>query len=77
MTGLTKSGQFYDGLDEPLHAYISGPTVEEVQNAVKKIKDLIDINIYDPENEKVKTQLTKLWGCHSLLITTRLCTVCG
>jgi hypothetical protein len=31
MTGIAKYGGVYQGLDEPLHAFIAGKTVEEVQ----------------------------------------------
>ena len=57
MTGITKNGRVYEGLDEPLHAFISGPTAEDVQSAVKKIKELIELHIYDPDNEKVRLWL--------------------
>ena len=54
MTGITKAGRVYEGLDDPLHAYITGACAEDVQGAVKKIKDLVELHVYNPESEKVR-----------------------
>ena len=56
MTGITKAGRVYEGLDDPLHAYITGASAEDVQFAVKKIKDLVELHVYNPESEKVRTK---------------------
>ena len=53
MTGIKKDGTKVDALDEPLHAWIQGQTVEHVKNAAKKIQDLIDMEIYNPDCEQM------------------------
>jgi splicing factor 1 len=67
MTGINKNtGRAFDGLEDPLHAFITGPTAEDVQCAVKRIKELIDMNIYEPDCEKVAE-------CHFRLRPFMLC----
>ncbi|VEL26290.1 unnamed protein product [Protopolystoma xenopodis] len=50
------------GEDEPLHAYITAPTAEAVQKAVRKIKEIIRQGIEVPEsqNDLRKQQLREL-----------------
>ena len=50
---LSIAGRVYEGLDDPLHAYITGATAEDVQSAVKKITDLVNLHVYNPESEQV------------------------
>ena len=50
---LSITGRVYEGLDDPLHAYITGATAEDVQSAVKKITDLVNLHVYNPESEQV------------------------
>lgn len=52
MTGITKNGKVYEGLEDPLHVYITGATAEEVAKASKKIQDLVHLHIYNPESEQ-------------------------
>lgn len=52
MTGIARDGRKFDALDEPLHAFIQGPTAEDVQGAVKKIQELINMQIYNPDCEQ-------------------------
>jgi len=52
MTGITKTGQKVDGLDEPLHALITASTAEDVQKGVKKIREIVDMQIYNPDSEQ-------------------------
>lgn len=52
MTGITKDGKKFEALDEPLHAWIQGQTAEDVQNAVKEINELVEMQIYNPDCEK-------------------------
>jgi hypothetical protein len=56
MTGITKSGKVYDGLEDPLHVFISGSTAEDVSNAATRIQSLIDLHIYNPDCEEVITR---------------------
>ena len=51
MTGI-KDGKRLEALDEPLHAYITGQTAENVKKAAKIIQELIDMEIYNPDCEK-------------------------
>jgi len=53
MTGITKNGKVYDGLEDPLHVYISGSTSEDVSNAAIRIQSLIDLHVFNPESEEV------------------------
>ena len=53
MTGINKEGKKYDALDEPLHAFITAPTAEDVKKGVKEIQDLINMQVYNPDSEKV------------------------
>ena len=53
MTGIKKDGTRVDALDEPLHAWIQGQTAEDVKKAAKKIQDLVDMEIYNPDCEQV------------------------
>lgn len=56
MTGITKSGKVFDGLEDPLHVHISGSTAEDVSNAATRIQSLMDLHIYNPDSEEVSTQ---------------------
>ena len=53
MTGIKRDGTKVDALDEPLHAWIQGSTAEDVKKAAKKIQDLIDMEIYNPDCEQM------------------------
>ena len=53
MTGIKKDGTKVDALDDPLHAWIQGTTAEDVKKAAKKIQDLIDMEIYNPDCEQM------------------------
>ena len=53
MTGIKKDGTKVDALDDPLHAWIQGTTAEDVKRASKKIQDLIDMEIYNPDCEQM------------------------
>ena len=53
MTGIKKDGTRVDALDDPLHAWIQGTTAEDVKRASKKIQDLIDMEIYNPDCEQM------------------------
>lgn len=50
------------GEDEPLHAFVSAPTAESVQKAVKKINEIIRQGIEVPEsqNDLRRAQLREL-----------------
>ena len=52
MTGITKDGKKFEGLEEPLHALIQGSKAEDVKKAGKMIQDLIDMEVYNPDCEK-------------------------
>jgi len=52
MTGITKDGRKVEALDEPLHAFISGSTAEDVQKGVKEVQEIIEMYIYRPDSEK-------------------------
>ena len=52
MTGITKDGKKVDGLDDPLHAFITASSSENVQKGVKKVKEIIEMQIYDPNSEQ-------------------------
>ena len=52
MTGITKDGRKVDGLEEPLHALITGATAEDVQRGVKKIQKIVENQIYNPDSEE-------------------------
>lgn len=54
MTGITAKGRRFDALDEPMHAFVTGQTVEDVQNCCKEIREIIDMHIYNPDCEKVR-----------------------
>ena len=53
MTGIKRDGTKVDALDEPLHAWIQGQRAEDVKKASKKIQDLIDMEIYNPDCEQM------------------------
>ena len=53
MTGIKRDGTKVDALDDPLHAWIQGSTAEDVKKASKKIQDLIDMEIYNPDCEQM------------------------
>jgi splicing factor 1 len=50
------------GEDEPLHAYITGATVEVVQKACQKVREIVNQGIEVPEtmNDLRKSQLREL-----------------
>jgi len=52
MTGITKTGQKVDGLDEPMHALITAHTTEDVQKGVKAIQEIVDMQVYNPDSEQ-------------------------
>ena len=52
MTGVRENGKRIDGLDEPLHCWITGTTAEDVKAAAKIIQEMIDMEIYNPDSEK-------------------------
>lgn len=62
MTGIKKDGTKVDALDEPLHAWIQGQAAEDVKKAAKKIQDLIDMEIYNPDCEQVNKNKQHLLG---------------
>jgi splicing factor 1 len=45
-----KDGQPLPGEDEPLHAYITGASVEVVAKACQKVRDIVKAGIDQPEN---------------------------
>ena len=53
MSGITKDGKIVEHLDEPMHAYITGPTAEAVKGCADDITELIEMQIYRPDCEKV------------------------
>ena len=53
MTGISKDGKKFEALDESMHAFITGPTPQDVKNAVKEIEELVEMQIYNPDCEKV------------------------
>jgi len=53
MTGVKKDGTKFDGLDEPMHVEIKGPTAEAVKAAGDEIRRLIKMQIEDPDCEKM------------------------
>lgn len=57
-----KDGQPLPGEDEPLHAYITGPTIEAVQKACAKVREIVQQGIELPEtmNDLRKSQLREL-----------------
>lgn len=56
------NGQPLPGEDEPLHAYITGPTVEVVAKACEKVRDIVRQGIEVPEtmNDLRRSQLREL-----------------
>ena len=46
-----KDGQPMPGEDEPLHAFVTGPSIEAVKKAVGRIMDIIRQGIEIPENQ--------------------------
>ena len=52
MTGIGKDGKKVDGLDEPLHAWVTGNSAEDVAKAVKKINKIVETQIYNPDSEE-------------------------
>lgn len=59
--GLIRHGPM-PGDDEPLHAYITGPSAESVAKAAEKVNEIINRAIEEPEgmNELRKQQLREL-----------------
>ena len=57
-----KDGQPLPGEDEPLHAYITGPTVEVVNKACQKVREIVKQGIDVPEtmNDLRRNQLREL-----------------
>jgi splicing factor 1 len=57
-----KDGQPLPGEDEPLHAYVTGPTVESVAKACAKIREIVQQGIDLPEtaNDLRRNQLREL-----------------
>ena len=53
MSGITKDGKIIDHLDEPMHAYITGPTAEAVKGTADEIRELIEMQVFRPDCEKV------------------------
>ena len=54
MTGIKKDGKTkYEAQDEALHAYITASTAEDVKAGVKAVEELIHMQIYNPDCEKV------------------------
>ncbi len=45
-------GRKYEALDDPLHAFITGSTAEDVKNGVKEVQELINMQVYSPDCEK-------------------------
>ena len=58
MSGVTKDGKLIEHLDEPMHAYITGPTAEAVKACADEINELIEMQIYRPDCEKVRQPMT-------------------
>jgi hypothetical protein len=56
MTGVTKDGKIIDHLDEDMHCHITGPSVEQVKACAKEIEELIEMQIYNPDCEKVREE---------------------
>jgi len=52
MSGITKDGKIIDHLDEPMHAYITGPTAEAVKGTADEIRELIEMQVFRPDCEK-------------------------
>jgi len=52
MSGITKDGKIIEHLDEPMHAYITGPSAEAVKGCADDIRELIEMQIYRPDCEK-------------------------
>ena len=52
MTGIDKDGRKLEALEDPLHCYITGSTAEGVKKAGKIIKELMDMEIFNPDCEK-------------------------
>jgi splicing factor 1 len=46
-----KDGQPMPGEDEPLHAFVTGPSIDAVKKAVGRIRDIIRQGIEVPENQ--------------------------
>ena len=57
MSGITKDGKIIEHLDEPMHAYITGPSAEAVKGRADDIRELIEMQIYRPDCEKVSCPL--------------------
>ena len=57
-----KDGQPLPGEDEPLHAYITGSSIEVVKKACEKVRDIVQQGIELPENmnDLRKSQLREL-----------------
>ena len=57
-----KDGQPLPGEDEPLHAYITGPTVDVVNKACQKVREIVKQGIEVPEtmNDLRRNQLREL-----------------
>ena len=52
MTGINKDGRKFDALDEPMHAFITGPDASSVKKAADEIRELVEMQIYAPDSEK-------------------------
>jgi len=52
MTGITKTGTKVDGLEEELHVLVTASTAEDVQKGVKKIREIVEMQIYNPDCEQ-------------------------
>lgn len=53
MTGVKKDGTKFDALDEAMHVCINGHTPENVKAASDHIRELIRLQIEDPDGEKM------------------------
>jgi len=53
MTGIKKDGSKFDALDEPMHCVINGPTPEAVKAAGDEIRNLVKMQIDDPDCERM------------------------
>lgn len=76
-----KDGQPMPGEDEPLHAFVTGPTTDSVVKAVKCINDIIKKGIELPENQNDlrRSQLRELALLNGTLRENEgpRCTNCG
>ncbi|XP_065062885.1 splicing factor 1-like isoform X2 [Rhopilema esculentum] len=79
--GKGRPGFPLPGENEPLHALVTGPTTEDVKNAVKVIEKIIKEGVETPEgsNELRKMQLRELAALNGTLIEEDIqrCRNCG